>query len=362
MKNAILDKNNVVSRSNRLLHMKYNPFNLNTLKILDTFLSRINPLDETVRTVAFSKKEYEALIGVKKINIAHLRTYTDQLQDCKVVLPLENGGYDSITLFERCRVYKQKGENIIELTCSSTAKNVFFNLEGVRYIKYQLSNVINMTSIYSMFLYYYIVENEFRTHWEVSALELRKVLHVDREKYIEMKDFKRYVLNPAVNEVNRLTNYSVNCTPKRTGKYISDFEFCIVNIDTTPLMRSYYSNKNEVVDEAIKLYKEKCSMLPKVDEDDKTKALIVKAYNDGVDFKTLFESIAFFITSLSIPYSYWDVMKLEWILKNATRIYGLICDSLTEHDNEKTKRELIMLLDKEVRRIEQRAKRVGIKQ
>ena len=58
MKNAILDKNNVVSRSNRLLHMKYNPFNLNTLKILDTFLSRINPLDETVRTVAFSKKEY----------------------------------------------------------------------------------------------------------------------------------------------------------------------------------------------------------------------------------------------------------------------------------------------------------------
>lgn len=86
-----IPKTKVIYRDGKPLKMVVNPFNLNTLKILDTFLSRINPLDETVRTVAFSKKEYEALIGVKKINIAHLRTYTDQLQDCKVVLPLENG-------------------------------------------------------------------------------------------------------------------------------------------------------------------------------------------------------------------------------------------------------------------------------
>lgn len=357
MKATVLDKNNVVSRSNRLLHMRYNPFNLGTLKILDTFLSRINPLDETVRTVSFTKKEYEALIGVRKINISNLRTYTDQLQDCKVVLPIEGGGYDSITLFERCRVYKEKGENIVELTCSSSAKNVFFNLEGVRYIKYQLSNVLQMSSIYSMFLYYYIVENEFRTHWIISAVELRKVLHVESRKYTEMKDFKRYVLKPAVNEINHLTNYTISCDSMRNGKYISDFEFYIVNVETTPLMRNYYNKREEIVDEAYRLYTEKCSMLPKPSEDNRTKSMIVRAYNNGVDFNTLFGSISFFVSNLPIPYSYWEVMKLEWILKNATRIYGLLCDNMTEKDTEKTKREITALLAKEVRRIEQKAKR-----
>lgn len=362
MINSSLDKNNIIARSNRLLHMKSNPYNLGTLKILDTFLSRINPLDEDGRTVVFTKKEYESLIGVTKINIKDLRFYTDQLQDSKVVLPIEGGGYDSITLFERCRVYKVKGENVIELTCSSTAKNVFFNLEGVRYIKYQLSNIIQMSSTYSMFLYYFVVENEYRSHWEMSVEEIRQALHVEAGKYTEMKNFKRFVVDAAVKEVNRLTNYTITCAPIRTGRIITDFEFYIVNVEKTPLIRSSYSKKEQIVDEAYALFKKKCGMLPEAPTDDKTKSLIVRAYNAGVDFNTLFESVSFFVKKLPIPYSYWEYMSFEWVLKNAARIYGLVCDNLTEKDKDKIKRAVTELLNKEVRRVEQKAKRVEQKQ
>ena len=361
MEYTSLDKNNIIARSNRLLHMKSNPFSLGTLKILDTFLSRINPLDEEGRTVVFTKKEYENLIGVTKINIKDLRKYTDQLQNCKVVLPLPRGGYDSIVLFDRCRVYMLNGENVIELTCSATAKDVFFNLEGVRYIKYQLNNIIQMTSTYAMFLYYYIVENEYRTHWEMSIEEIRQVLHIEPGKYLEMKNFRRFVVDAAVKEVNRLTNYTINCSPIKTGRTITDFEFYIVNVEKTNLIRSTYTQTEEVVDEAYKLFEQKCSMLPEAPTDKKTKALIVKAYNAGVDFKTLFESVSFFIKRIPIPYAYWEYMSFEWVLKNAARIYGLVCDNLTEKDKSIIKKNLISLLDNEVRRVEQRAKKEGKK-
>ena len=163
-------------------------------------------------------------------------------------------------------------------------------------------------------------------------------------------------------EVNRLTNYTITCAPIRTGRIITDFEFYIVNVEKTPLIRSSYTKKEQIVDEAYALFKKKCGMLPEAPTDDKTKSLIVRAYNAGVDFNTLFESVSFFVKKLPIPYSYWEYMSFEWVLKNAARIYGLVCDNLTEKDINKIKRAVTELLNKEVRRVEQKAKRVEQKQ
>ena len=57
-----LDPKYWVQKSDPLVLMRSVPFSLGELKILDTYISRINAADNSRRTVVFTKEEYESLI------------------------------------------------------------------------------------------------------------------------------------------------------------------------------------------------------------------------------------------------------------------------------------------------------------
>ena len=71
-----LKENNIVQKSRSLLLMKAVPFELGELKVLDTYLSRINSRDPENRSVTFRKKEYEELMGLKETRVQTLKKYT----------------------------------------------------------------------------------------------------------------------------------------------------------------------------------------------------------------------------------------------------------------------------------------------
>ena len=60
-----LDPKYWVQKSDPLVLMRSVPFTLGELKILDTYISRINAADDTRRTVIFTKEEYEELSNVQ---------------------------------------------------------------------------------------------------------------------------------------------------------------------------------------------------------------------------------------------------------------------------------------------------------
>lgn len=324
----MLDINNVVSRSSRLLKMGENPFDFGTLKVLDTFLSKINPLDNSIRTVKFTKKEYEELLGVTKIPKSRLEMYTDQLQSLKVKLPLVDGGYASIVLFSLCRVFKEKGENVVELTCSAEANDIFFNLGGAKYIKYQLRNVINLSSSYSMFLYYYLLENEYKGRWEVSISELKRVLYIKDGKYKENKEFMKFVIKNSAEEINKRTNIRfIYNTLKKNGRSISHIEFLILEkrdfweFSEKQLSEVLSKNKENIIQETVKLYKELLYFLPKPTITNQTKEKILKVHNSSVEFLPLFLAVG--NMAKNYESSLLDKISLEWICDNCNKIMTL---------------------------------------
>lgn len=223
-----LDPKYWVQKSDPLVLMRSVPFSLGELKILDTYISRINAGDNSRRTVIFTKEEYEELMGLNEANIKSLQKHTESLLGKVVTLEMPNKQYLQFTLFEQAKYCKDKYDKpIIELSCSSLAQDLFFCIGKYHYFKYALENVVNLTRKGSYLLYLHILTNRYRVEWETELDELRdKVLDCKKkESYQEFKEFKRAVLEPAVKEVNEKTDCHFEYEPVKRGRKVVKIKF-----------------------------------------------------------------------------------------------------------------------------------------
>ena len=223
-----LDPKYWVQKSDPLLLMRSVPFSLGELKILDTYISRINAADDSRCTVIFTKEEYEELMGITEANYKALQKHTKGMLGKVVELTMPNKDYLQFVLFEQAEYCKNEyGTPIIKLTCTSRAKELFFCIGKYHYFKYALENVINLTRKASYLLYLYIRTNRYRGEWQLTLEELRDtVLDLKtQESYKEFKEFKRTVLDPAVKEINEKTDCHFEYAAFKRGRKISEIKF-----------------------------------------------------------------------------------------------------------------------------------------
>lgn len=227
----------IVEKSRPLYLMKEVPFSLGEIRVLELYLSRINARDENSRTVVFTKNEYEEIMGINRTRQETINKYLKSMMGKTVTVPEigSEGNWDIYTLFARARCYKDKdGSYKISLTCTEEAKKLFFNLEGVGYLKYQLKNVINLKRKYSVLLYFYLIDNRFRRNWKVSLDILKKdVFRCETKAYNVFKYFKRDVLQPAIEEINKCTDIEFGYNPVRKGTKVEGIEFILISDNVT---------------------------------------------------------------------------------------------------------------------------------
>lgn len=223
-----LDPKNWVQKSDPLVLMRTVPFSLGELKILDTYISRINAGDDSRRTVIFTKEEYEQLMGLTCADYRTLQKNTKGILSKVVELEMPDKEYLQFVLFEQARYHKDEyGKPVIELTCTNLAKDLFFCIDKYHYFKYALENVIKLTRKASYLLYIYVWHNKWRKQWSIDLNELRdKVLDCkSQESYQEYKIFKNRVLDPAVKEVNEKTDCRFEYAVIKRGRKVSEITF-----------------------------------------------------------------------------------------------------------------------------------------
>lgn len=101
----------------------------------------------------------------------------------------------------------------------------------VNYTRYFIEDVAGMTSIYAIRLYELIIS--WRTTHKVPFItleELKNKLGVEEDKYKAIKDFKKYVLEVAVNQINEHSNIKVDVEQHKTGRRVSGFTFTFVEL------------------------------------------------------------------------------------------------------------------------------------
>ena len=247
-----------VQKSDPLVMMRSIPFTLGELKILDTYISRINAADDTRRTVIFTKDEYEELMGLTCANPRALNKHIKALLSRVPELYLPDDGYLPFVLFEAAYYHKDKyGKPIIELTCTETSRELFFCIGKYHYFSYALENIIKLTRKASYLLYLYIRINRYRGEWDIDLDELRdSVLDCKgHESYQAFKEFKRAVLEPAVKEINQKTDCHFEYQPLRRSRRIAKIKFIYhsqandeISDDQTDVPKLITNNEDELYD------------------------------------------------------------------------------------------------------------------
>lgn len=109
---------------------------------------------------------------------------------------------------------------------------LYFSLHLLPYIsqltseftKYQLQEVGKFSSIYSFRLFELIQQWKTTGQREIEIEWLRTRFELGN-KYSAIKDFKLYVLDPAVKEINELTSYQVKWEQRKTGRKVTHLTF-----------------------------------------------------------------------------------------------------------------------------------------
>lgn len=228
-----LSQNNYVQKQKSLMMLQDNDIPLSSLKIIDTYLSK---LDNFLEAELTPEGKAEKILSQKKIHICggelekslgvtqiHRKALYDRLKP--LLTPIDTNPEDEedilgVPLFKRIKAHRENRYWNLELEMTEDAEEFIFIPEHIHFLRYRLLNVVNLTSRYSYFLYMYLENERFKhTDWRISLDELKAILGcVHQPRYQAFKYFNREILMASQKELAERTNCRFTYDTVRKGR------------------------------------------------------------------------------------------------------------------------------------------------
>lgn len=227
-------KKDIVKKSNSLTVAYYN-LSLVEYRVLHmafTSLADIAPNPQLIKSARFAIRasDYIELYGVDRA------TAYEALKEASERLFNRYFTYDQLVneeymLYERLKArwvtkigYIEK-EATVTLYLSEEILSMVGNLEN-QYTMYFLNQVAELTSMYAVRIYEMIVQwRKAKTVPTIGIAELRDRLGINPDEYQRMHDFKKRVLDTAVEQINEHTDIKLGYVQEKTGRNITGFTF-----------------------------------------------------------------------------------------------------------------------------------------
>jgi plasmid replication initiation protein len=114
-----------------------------------------------------------------------------------------------------------------------------------QFTKYQLKNVAKMSSAYAIRLYELLAQWREQGMREVEVEWLRGALQLG-DKYPAIKDFKKWVIEPAVTQINEHSDLKLSYGQRKTGRVVTHLLFSF-SPKQPPQSKSVKTEKSEVL-------------------------------------------------------------------------------------------------------------------
>ena len=238
------EQNSLVVKSNELIRNRRHNLSAVQQKIVIYLISKILSEDNDFKTVTINIKTYASIVGIE----LNGRVYKQLKDDIRA---LSNKGYwlpsddeKSEILFrwiDTAKIEKNSGK--IEIKLSDSLKPFLLQLRS-NFTKYEMYNICFMKSRYSIILYEVLRSYCWMGKWDVSLQELRNILGIEN-KYSDYRDLKKFVILPAVNEINSKTDLGVKFSTIKIGRKIERINFNINDKQGTQLMLDQFIEEYE---------------------------------------------------------------------------------------------------------------------
>lgn len=134
------------------------------------------------------------------------------------------------TVKSRWIAHVEYSDNSIKIGLSMPVIDAISRIDGKEtpFTRYHIEQTHTLNSRYSLRLYELVVQ--YLKMGKTPIFELKKFrfqMGLLPENYKEMKNFKKYVLDLAVNEINEKTNITIGYEQKKKGRVITGFIFTV---------------------------------------------------------------------------------------------------------------------------------------
>jgi len=228
-----MKKSELVVKSNRLVEASYR-LTLNEQRIILYAICRAREEQKglfpnapvVIAAEAFTKQ----FPSVDKTNVYHqLREAMDALYDRSVTLyeTDEDTGHEQVSKTRWIsKASYVDGAGRIKVVFTSDVIKYINRLEG-SFTSYELEKVGNMTSANAIRVYEMLAQYRDIGKRTISLKDLREMLQIGDDEYKLTADFKKWVIESAVTQVNKHSDLKVSYASVKTGRAITDFAFKI---------------------------------------------------------------------------------------------------------------------------------------
>lgn len=226
---AIMDSNPLVVKSNSLVEASYR-LSLNEQRLVLVCISKIRRDESITDEVMYSisASEFAAVCGIDpKTAYRELRSAALSLKRREVRITQEPNEQR-----KRRKTLIAGWVQSIEYTGGYGEVKLRFNHDIIPYLTelskcfttYKLKNVVTMSSSYGVRFYELLIQWKHLNEREISIEWLRHALATEK-KYGAIKDFKKYVLDPAIKDINKNSDLWVKWNQKKTGRKVTHLIF-----------------------------------------------------------------------------------------------------------------------------------------
>lgn len=211
----------VVKRDDMIQHARFS-LSIQEQRCVLYAISKIKPEDTAFTEYTFELKDFYALCGIEDQSYTRLKQTLKGLSDRSWWAVIDDKGTESLLRwFTTLRTNKRSGKVTVEfhkdmmpylLELAKQARD-----QGIFYTQYGLKYVLPMRGQYSPRLYEILKSYQKNNReWFFDLDELKKLL--DCENYDRWPDFRRRVVEPAVEEINKFTDLNVAYDTERSGR------------------------------------------------------------------------------------------------------------------------------------------------
>ncbi|OTG79852.1 RepB family plasmid replication initiator protein [Acinetobacter sp. ANC 4558] len=241
-------QNGVVSTSNRLIR----PIELSTneYKALLYAMAVANYGEKNNQNYEITEQTYiylhkadlGELLGLDKknsINVAIDRIYKElssRVAHFIIEEPLENSKkkvkkvHSVVPIIRELR-WEDDAKNALQIRFTREVLPYFTRLASGNFTTYQLKDLFALNSVTSMSLYSYFIKNQFKYvnkksyEVEISIENVKAIIDISEKKYDRWVDFRRYVLDKIINEINSHTNIMLNYETIKKSRAVIGIRF-----------------------------------------------------------------------------------------------------------------------------------------
>ena len=217
-----MSKNMVVRKDNFIITASYK-LTLNEQRLLLTAIAKIPFAKEVPCKITITAQEFlKCFPDIGETNVhKQMKDAIENLWNRSI--KIEDPGRKEEFRWISSKINYKKGEGRINFSFSNEIIPYLEHLK-TRFTKYNLEDVSNFKSLYSIRLYEMLLQFQSTNIFIINLINFRERLGI-MNKYLDYLNLRRRVIEPAINELNEKSHFNVIFKGVKEGKSIKSLEF-----------------------------------------------------------------------------------------------------------------------------------------